>query len=211
VNQPAYPSYRKTPVPTKSPFQFRLILHVDTNGQARLLQQVMIVWKQPASTNETGRYVLLTDDTLVEQYADTAYRDNEFDGRRISTAAFSFPNPLAMEYTESSKTLSCTVSMAYTDPLNPFMHRYHPDHDNLDERFEKVLPEGKESFTITRELGLTFSSEVPAGLNPAVWQDTVWGGTYRETVIGIHKDTLYAEGTFVLTHVSPVGILNDGK
>jgi hypothetical protein len=211
VNQPAYPSYRTTPAPTKSAFQFRLIVHVDTNGQARLLQQAMIMWKAPATTNETGRYVILTDDALAKQYAATAYRDGEFDGRRISTAAFSFADPQSMDYTDSSKKLSCTIIMDYTDPLNPFMHRYHPDHDNLDERFEKVIAEGKESFTIERSLELAFENPAPAGLNSAAWQDTMWGGTYRETVNGIHKDTLYAEGTFILTHVTPISILNDGN
>jgi len=211
VNQPAYPSYRTTPVPTKSSFQFRLIVHVDTNGQARLLQQAMIIWKAPETTNETGRYVLLTDDRLAGTYANTAYRNGEFDGRRISSAAFCFANPIGMDYAESTKTLGCTVFLKYTDPSNPFVHLYHPDHDNLDERFEKVLPEGKESFTITREVGLTFSDMAPAGINPAAWKDTLWGGTYRETVKGIHKNTLYAQGEFILTHVSPIGILDDGK
>ena len=78
-------------------------------------------------------------------------------------------------------------------------------------QFEKVIAEGKESFTIERSLELAFENPAPAGLNSAAWQDTMWGGTYRETVNGIHKDTLYAEGTFILTHVTPISILNDGN
>ena len=38
---------------------------------------------------------------------------------------------------------SCDVILDCDDPLNPFKHRYHPDHDNRDE-FYDPLPEGDE-------------------------------------------------------------------
>ena len=51
VSQPAVDP--NMPVPTASAFQFRLIIHVDENGQARLLQKVIQMWKNGV-TNEAG-------------------------------------------------------------------------------------------------------------------------------------------------------------
>ena len=43
VNQPANADAAATPVATASEFQFRLIVHVDSNNQARLLQHVLLI------------------------------------------------------------------------------------------------------------------------------------------------------------------------
>ena len=107
-------------------------------------------------------------------------------------------------------SLSATVSMGYDDPLNPFVHRYHTDHNNLDERFNTLLPEGFESFTFDRAITMTFTSEDPTGENPPGWGHDVIGGTYRERITGVHKRAIYVEGTFLLRKASSVGVLNDG-
>ena len=40
-------------------------------------------------------------------------------------------------------SLSCTITVPYNDPTNPFLHQYHPDHDNKDARFQDfALPGG---------------------------------------------------------------------
>jgi len=44
----------------------------------------------------------------------------------------------------------------------------------------------------------------------AGWGDNQLGGIYRETIRGLHKSTLYVQGTFRLQQASRVGILNDG-
>ena len=39
----------------------------------------------------------------------------------------------------------------YNDRIsNPFIHAYHPDHDNLDAKFENELVQGYESWGINR-------------------------------------------------------------
>jgi hypothetical protein len=96
--------------------------------------------------------------------------------------------------------------------LNPFKHVYHPDHDNLNERFEQPpLAEGKESFTVTRNVALEFTSTDPLGLNPPGWSDSELGGNYRETISGLHRSAINISGTFRLVRVAPVTALNDGQ
>ena len=222
VNQPAHPTQPSVPVKTATAFQFRLIVHVDASGQPRLLQKVLQMWKEGTTIPDPGdpqreivdvpgRYVLLTDEALINSFTGATLRDGDPVGRRISSAAFAFREPLIMtgagEFGEN--TVTCDVSLDYDDPLNPFTHRYHPDHDSLDERFEQPLPEGVESFSVVRSIELEFSSTDPEGLPVAGWQDNQLGGVYRESITGIHRDTLHLEGVFRLHHVSPVNRLND--
>ena len=106
---------------------------------------------------------------------------------------------------------SCPVVLDYRDPLNPFVHRYHPDHDNKNERFEATpLPEGQESFTVGRQVELQFTATDPDGLALAGWGDNQIGGLYRETISGLHRSTIYVSGTFRLYQASRVNVLNDG-
>jgi hypothetical protein len=224
VNQPAHPSTPVQPVATASEFQFRLIVHVDETGQPNLLQKVLQMWKdgsyQPDPANpavqivdQPGRHVLVTDEGLIPQFSGVALRDGQPVGRRISSSAFGFsdPIPLTGPGVFGANTITCDVTLPYDHPLNPFTHRYHPDHDNLNQRFEAFAnPDGVESFTVTRTLELAFESQDPEGLLLAGWGDNQLGGTYRETLSGIHRDDLHVDGFFRLHHVSRVGVLNDG-
>jgi hypothetical protein len=105
--------------------------------------------------------------------------------------------------------LSGQLTLGYDDPLNPFKHVYHPDHDNLDTRFEQTLPEGRESFTVIRQVALDFTGTDPLGLNPPGWGDREIGGVYRETFTGLHRSAIQISGTFRLVKVSGVADLDD--
>ena len=215
VSQPANSDANatSTPVPTGSDFQFRLIVHVDTNGQPRLLQKVIQVWTDGAYTNDSfgikyvdrpGSYRLFTDENLVTNTPPWS--------RRISSAAFGFTNGILMStsgsFGSNNSTNSCTVPIQYDDPLNPFKHRYHPDHDNLDERYEQVLGEKAESFTVTRLLSLVFTPNDPLDPVVAGWGDDQLGGFYRETISGLNRTPVYVSGTFRLHRVASAGVLN---
>ena len=55
-------------------------------------------------------------------------------------------------------TLTATATIAYDDQAsNPFLHTYHPDHDNLDAFFQNEQPIGYESYQIMRQFTLVIS------------------------------------------------------
>lgn len=225
VNKVSYPSdpsppLRDDPVPAASEFPMRLIVHVDASGKARLLQQVLLMWQQGTTrpdpedpwkqiVDEPGRYVLVTDDALISQFSGAAVRDGKVVGRRISSAAFTFSDPKAMTGNFGG-VLECNLVTGYNDAKNPFKHKYHPDHDNLDYDFQTVLPKGRESYTIERHITLSFSAVDPQGLDIPGWGDNQMGGTYGEIIQGVHKEALWVEGSFRLNHVSRIPVLNDG-
>jgi len=219
----------RRPLPVAQPLSFPLIVHVDASGQPRFLQQVLQMWKEGAwipnpadptgktfilDPSNTGRTVLLTNDSLIPRFTGVALRDVKLVGRRISSPAFGFRGPIMMSGGQfgvvSSNPTTCTITLDYQDPVNPFKHKYHPDHNNLDERFEAALPEGFESYTVVRSVSLQFTATDPEDLVGTGWGDEVLGGIYRETVLGIHRSAVYAEGTFRLQRISGVDILNDG-
>lgn len=222
VNTPADAAEPNTPKPTGSEFQFRLIVHVDATGQARLLQQVMLMWKkgterqnpEDSANNivaDPGRFVLVTRDDLLPEFTGAAMRDGQPVGRRISSAAFSFTEPVTLTGNFSDSLQSDPIIIGYDDPLNPFKHKYHPSHDNLGYDFKPGLPEGAESYTVTRNIKLEFSPTDPAGSDLPGWGTDRVGGVYRETIQGVHKDTLDVEGVFRLQRVSTIDQLNDGR
>ena len=223
VNQPASISAPDQPVATASPFQFRLILHVDESGTVRLLEKVLQMFKagtlkpDPAHpalkiVDQPGRFVLVTDEALVARFTGATLRDGQPVARRISSPAFGFSQPIVLTGSGDfgAGKFSGLVSLDYDDRLNPFKHLYHPDHDNLDDRFEQKTPDGTESFTVARQVELEFTPDDPDRLAIAGWGDNQLGGTYRETVTGLHHQTIYAQGTFRLTQASRIGVLNDG-
>jgi hypothetical protein len=102
--------------------------------------------------------------------------------------------------------LSCTIATPFNDPTNPFVHQYHPDHDN--KSGQTALVAGQESYNITREVSFTFTATPPGGGSATGWGSSVIGGTYGEVVSGLHKQNISLTGTFVLRRASELGILN---
>ena len=93
--------------------------------------------------------------------------------------------------------------------LNPFRHKYHPDHDNLDAKFNPITdPASKEAYAITRQLQF----EIGAGVgNDSTTPDPVYSfvdGVYLETLTGLHKQPIKVAGTFRLTRASLIAELN---
>lgn len=216
VSMPAHPADGSATRPASGTFSFRLILHVDAAGTTRLLQQVFLVRKPPvleadiddpflSHVVEPARTVAVSDEALIPGIvgAETVV------GRRVSSPAFAFGQPLILAGGAfGAGTLQGAVALDYDHPLNPFKHTFHPDHNNQDERFEQKLPEGRESFTVNRSLALEFSATDPLGLNPPGWGSTEVGGTYRETITGLHRAPIRVGGTFRLVRVLPTAVLN---
>ena len=87
------------------------------------------------------------------------------------------------------------------------MGDYHPDHDNLNAKGE-ALTAGQESFTINRNCQFTFTADPPDGNYVAGWGTTVLGGTYLESISGLHKQVLQVGGTFRMRRISEIASID---
>jgi hypothetical protein len=108
-------------------------------------------------------------------------------------------------------TLTTTVTTTYDDQSsNPFLHTYHPDHDNLDATFQNQLPQGSESYQITRQISLNI---LPPGNDFAslTTASQILSGNYAETIslggLGGFTRTFSVAGIFSLTCISTVPVL----
>lgn len=196
------------PTPTASEFQFRLLLHVDNAGQTRLLKEVTQMWQEgtykPDPNNSglqvvdrPGRFVLLTNEALLTRYAGAALRNGQPVGRRLSSAAFDFAGHALAMTGGFGERLTTTINLPAHFPTNPFLHKYHPDHNNLEE-----------AYALTRQITLTFTATDPSGLPSVSWGDTESGGVYREVITGVHKHDIVVKGFFRLHRASLVPVLN---
>ncbi len=206
------------PTPTADPFTFRVLVHVDGNGTARLLKEVIELWKEgtriPDPENpglflidEPGHYVILTDEDLIPTFEGAVLRDGEPVGYRVSTTAYDFePQSLVMSGTFSlSGTLAASITLDAEAPTNPFRHKFHPDHNNLDELYTQFR---EEAYPISREMTFEFASTDPTGGAQAGFGSTVMAGTYRERIGGLHRNDIIVEGRFLLNRTTPSPDLN---
>jgi len=191
-------------VPTA--FPLRLILHND-GTTCRLLQRVYYGLRQ-----QTNVVVATTESVL-----DTATLNI---ARRISSSQLPWTaaNTPWINANNSSLglggQLQFTVTDAYDDQTsNPFLHTYHPDHNNLSnpnpERATELL-RGSQSYDIVRQITLTFA---PAGTDfgSLITANAGLTGNYNETItlagIGSNQRTFITAGTFSLTLISPIATL----
>jgi hypothetical protein len=210
-----------TPVETGKSFPMRLLLHVDADGQVRLIKEVIQMWQDGTwkphpedpdylVVDTPGRYVLVTDEDLIPGFEGVALRDGIPVGLRISTVGYDFPTGVDMvDMTGSlgpSGYLLVNLVLESQHPTNPFKHKYHPDHDNLDAQFLSFEPE---AYEINRRIELHFSPDSPEGVpTPPDWGDSQLGGTYSERLTGLHRNPIYVSGSFRLRRVSGVSVLN---
>jgi len=185
---------------TPRSFPLRFIIHVDGTGTARLLSQVFM-----GTLANVGNPVgLCTKEAGLKA-------DSKASARRMSVTHL----PLEMVCTNGTgnvalgSSLVRTVSIPFNDPTNPFVHSYHPDHDNKSGTTN--LLSGQESYTITRTCTFEFSPTPPAGTSATGWGSSVIGGTYKEKLEGLHKDTagIGVSGTFILRRASEEASLTE--
>jgi hypothetical protein len=196
-----------TPTPVANPATLRLLLHVDTNNHASLLKEVTLM----TARGTNARPVLVTNPARYSEFAGIAVRNGTSVGRRLSTTHFQFPEThLPMEGavgTNGNDRVTVTNRLSFQAPTNPFKHRYHPDHDNLDATFTRTA---REAYDLTRVISLWFSPTNLAGFKPGYGYDLL-EGTYTEVVTGLLNTNIVATGPFSLRRVSTVGVLNDGQ
>jgi hypothetical protein len=143
------------------------------------------------------------------------------DARRISAphlpftttnTSWRFNDPVT-----AGATLSVSVTNRFDDGMsNPFVHTYHPDHDNLNARFTQTLPQGSESYTIVRDITLQITPPSDDFGGRTSVGETL-GGVYSETlrVLGLARgggnaDTRSFEvrGEFQLNRLTPIGVVS---
>lgn len=203
----------------KSSFPLRVLLHMDDSGQGRLLKEVIQVWEDGTYRDgdggflvedEPGRHVLLTDYENAAAFAGVTLRDGVPVGRRLSSIGYDFDggsrNTLDLEGDfGTGRRLSGTLTLGPNHPTHPYRHRFHPDHDNLDVRFEEFE---EEAFPITRRIEFEFDDDAAASGSPPDYGYGVLGGVYHETIEGIHHRPIRVAGRFRLIRVSDIGELN---
>lgn len=206
------------PRPVKSAFPMRVILHVDGEGRTRLLKEVIQMWEDGEYREvggvqelvEPGRVVWVTDPRLVSRYQGVTLRDGVSVGRRLSSVGFDFDGGaeqvlLLTGRAAVGEKLTGAITLGSAFPTNPFLHRYHPDHDNLDERFGVFR---EEAYAVTRSLEFEVMAEDPTGFSAADYGYGVVGGVYRETLTGIHHRPVRLRGDFRLRRISDDPVLN---
>ena len=185
---------------TGSAFPLRYLIHVSDDGTARVLSQIFM-GPMAAAPHDFG--LCLSEAGLKEDAKSAA--------SRIVATHMPLDLDLALGTTGSfalAGDLSCTIATPFNDPTNPFVHQYHPDHDNKSGQTELLA--GQESYDVTREVTFTFTDAPPGGGSATGWGSSVIGGTYGEVVSGLHRDSdgLNLSGTFELRRASELGTLN---
>ncbi|MCX6902636.1 MAG: hypothetical protein NTW03_04000 [Verrucomicrobia bacterium] len=190
-------------------FPLRLIVHNPEagHGNAVLLQRVFV--GLDAWTNEV---VALAQSSLSSTFLSQA--------RRISAAHLPWtPTNQAWAFNGAlgqSGQLAATVTLPFDDQAsNPFLHTYHPDHDNLDPAFRNELAQGSESYTVRRDIRLTIVPPTGGSATFTTGAQSL-SGNYAETVTmsglaraGGTNDTRTFEvrGLFNLNRISAVPTL----
>lgn len=184
-----------------SPFPLRLILHND-GTQTRLLQKVF-------------HGVGLSSNIIVSTRENLLLPAGQGDARRISAVHLpvsEMNDPWnCTGVMRQGQSLTVTVPTAFDDQSsNPFLHTYHPDHDNLDAQFKTKLPRGAESYEVTRQLTLSFKSP-DDDFNALTQGSQDLEGSYAEVVTfagrGSQTRQYNALGSFTLKRISDIATL----
>ena len=184
------------------PFPMRLIVH-NTGTAASLLQHVYSgigLATNPVVTTQQSQ--LLPAQLASARRASAVHLP-------VSTGNVPWPFTGTMK---AGGTLKTTVELAYDDQAsNPFLHTYHPDHDNLDALFQPYANgQGIESYGVSRQITLTFRPPADD------FQSLTTGGqdltgNYAEAVTfrakGAQTKQFNALGSFALKRVSDIATL----
>lgn len=180
-------------------YPLRVILHVNASGQATLLSH--IYQGKLATAPPEAPIGIVTREALL----DPAELRN---ATRLSVAHLPLDTELGLggSFTAGGTLTSPALVTGYNSADNPFVHVYHPDHDNLDARFQTLLGNGKESFDLRRSIAFALDPIAPDGA-PTSWGTTTITGTYSELIEGPYKTPIRVQGVFSLYKVSDIPVL----
>ena len=179
---------------TAQTYNLRYIVHVDDAGNARVLSQVYL-GQLAGATPQPG---ICTAESALS-VADKA------SARRIVAAHLPLDRVLDGGTMALGGSMNCTITTPFDDPTSPFVHQYHPDHDN--KSGTTPLEAGQESYDLGRAVTFAISATAPAGVSATGYGSSVIAGDYTEVLTGLRKDSVTVTGTFSLRRVSEIGTL----
>ncbi len=187
-----------------SAYPLRLIVHNPAAGAATLFQQIFV-----GPNAATNPIVASRESSLAPNLLPQA--------RRVSSShlpwsaenfGWNFSGNLAQ-----GASLSVLVTNRFNNQSsNPFLHAYHPDHDNLTPRFQQEVEQGSESYTVIREIRLTVQPPTDDFVSRTASRQSM-SGAYAETIrlLGLARagntfDTRDFEvrGLFTLNRISEI-------
>ena len=183
------------------PFNLRLIVHKAADS-TKLLQRVYY------GLNDAKAEVLATQEGLLDATRLAS-------ARRISSAHLPFSEGnagwnLSGQFAQG-QAMTATVALSHNDHgSNPFLHSFHPDHDNLDATFENLQAQGAESYGVDRAITLTFAAP-GSDFDSLVSGGNRMTGQYNEAITfkGVGAETLQIDtaGGFSLVRISRIDSL----
>lgn len=186
-------------VPTA--FPLRLIIHQDADGKSRLLQRVYL------GPDVAGTNMIIT---LQESKLDPAKLSQ---ARRLSAVHLPLSGSpwLFQGAFGGVGILNAVLTEGFANSAsNPFVHAYHPDHDNLDALYQPITKPGAESYDIKRQITLSFTPPGNDFSSRTVGSSRVQG-TYLENIVlkggNNQTRTVVTKGSFILNRVSSIATI----
>jgi len=203
-----------TPQRTPTTFPLGFLLHIDGDGATKVLRQAFV--GRLVSAGTTNVLGIAVSEGRIQAAAVSDLKPQRYFspimpyGSPVVSASSSLTPPtftghLATLLGSSTavKSTSWTLTHAHNDPANPFVHTYHPDHDNRDAK-SVALAAGKESYTVNRSCALAFTDTPPDGSSAVGWGAQILGGLYSETITGINRSPLQIGGVFKMRRISEI-------
>lgn len=186
---------------TSRAYPLYILMHLDTAGNARLLRQAFS-GRLVTTSNPLG---LAVSEARVLGGAASDVKPMRFYMPMMPEGSPTILASATPATFSSGSSVLWNITHNYRDPVNPFVHTYHPDHDNLDARFSATpLAAGQESYTIVRACTFSFTSSPPDRSTVTGWGTTVLGGNYSETLTGLNRVPLSVSGTFAMRRISEI-------
>ena len=194
---------KNTPKAVKYPFNLQILLHTDANGVTHLLREVFIMQAKAAADSTR---VLITDPSRIKDFEGIIRRgDNKLAAVRLMSPSFDWgadtgsqllllSGSVANDAGSTISSIPKSMNMTGLHPLNPTRHQFHNEH--------------KSGSAISRKFTITINAPITGNKAKPSEGKTLLKGTYRESIEGLHKETLKVVGDIQLTKVNSITVLN---
>jgi hypothetical protein len=135
-------------------FPLRIILHNNEAQKKTMLMQRVFYGTGRTSNSFVSKFYI----NPIVSWGETALEPAEVvNAFRISAAHLPFTQTNQIWQCQGElkqgTNITATVVLDYNDQAsNPFVHTYHPDHDNLNATFDAIQPQGFESYRMERQI-----------------------------------------------------------